>query len=88
MAYVYTLSNYREDGAEQMIATLVRENLPTLLESRLHQYREFDAQEARESLVRLLQKSDEELSRGEWEGNGHNLMKGWGGEQLHVVELK
>lgn len=86
MSYVYLLSNHREDGAEEVGATLIRESLPRLLEGRLAGYTDEFQSQAREKLPALLRKSDEELAAGEF-GHGHSLMYGWGGEQLHVVKL-
>ena len=81
--HVYVLSNYGEDGAEEVQATFSRASLPTLLEGRLPDYDPENQADAREKLAELLQKTDEELASGA----GHNLMSGWGGEQLHVVRL-
>lgn len=81
--YVYVLSNYGEDGAEEVQATFDRASLPALLEKRLPNYDPENQSDAHEKLAQLLRKTDEELASGA----GHNLMSGWGGEQLHVVML-
>lgn len=86
-AYVYLLSNYREDGAEDVTATLLRSRLPEMLESRLSSYKPDTQSQARERLTKLLTETDDELAKGV-RACGHDLMSGWGGEQLHVIKLE
>lgn len=85
-SYVYILSRYQEDGAEDVKATLNREHLPALLES----YGDWVHEDTRKGLANLLEMSDASLAAryGNDKGShGHSLEHGWGGFQLHVVEL-
>jgi len=90
MPYVYILSDYNEYGAENVTATLDRAKLETVMRKSwpdagfpyggLNEW----LAEAAAKMAELLQKSDAELASVD----GHNLHRGWGGMQLHVVELK
>jgi len=92
MAYVYLLSTYQEYGAENVTATLdrarldaiMRENWPSGSFEIPSQKLEKWLAEASATMAKLLQKPDAELVSE----SGHNLQDGWGGMQLHVVELK
>jgi hypothetical protein len=77
--FVYILSTYQENGAENVIATLDRTKLHGLLTS----YFKPLAHE-HERLAELMAGNDDELSKTD----GHYLSNGWGGIELHVVELK
>ena len=74
---VYILSDYEEDGAEHVSATLDKEKLPEMLDKLGYGKRP----EAKEKLAALLEK-DELLTR-----HGKDLESGWGGSMLHIVEL-
>lgn len=84
--YVYTLSTYMEEGAENMTATLSRDRLPALFRewvAGLGWKKGFEFET--EKLAELLARSDAELVAME---GGHNLSRGWGGAMLHVCVLK
>lgn len=72
MARVYLLSVYEEHGAEDVRATTDISRLPAML-----------AEMGYES-PRL----EKLLATGEIYKNGQNLCIGWGGPQLHVIELE
>ncbi len=93
---VYTLSEYKEHGAEKVTATLDKSLLIEVLEKNWPLEKEFAFQRQiskeeheewispyRESLKELMQKPDEELVSS----CGQDLCDGWGGLQLHVVKL-
>ena len=81
--YVYTLSDYEDDGAENMVATLNRRSLPRLLDQFLS-YRA--ANIARGVYFKNLETI---LSENDADNLGMNeLAPGWWGTiQLHIVEL-
>ena len=94
MTLVYILSEYEEHGAEKVTATLDRSCLMNVIDQNWP-YQEKEGEwkgqrqiykdwitEAKDHLKVLLQKSDEELVGGGWECHD-----GWGGMQLHVIEL-
>jgi hypothetical protein len=102
--YVYLLSDYDEHGSMGVRATLKREGLLAIVdtfyspealpywakdnEAGMQKYfqnvKKMTA-ENRAALEKLLEKSDEEL----WDhGNPTDLLRGWGGMQLHVVRLE
>lgn len=84
MAYVYLLSHYGEYGSEHVKATLDRAVLPSLLAALMaEQFRNLDPKCDVAGLSALLERTDADLAA---EGS-HNLDKGWGGIQLHVVLL-
>lgn len=89
-AYVYLLSDYDESGSDNVVATLYRANLASLVDinwpdSRFHlpaHGPELRA-EAKKKLAAHLEKTDEDLAAGQkWA-----CSDGWGGIQLHVVKL-
>lgn len=94
-AYVYILSDYEEDGSRNVFATLDRAALPAMLDAMLDRFRKnnpnlLHIDEDIGGLHKLLLQSDEELSRlsdGDIGPHGHNLTRGWGGIQLHVVRI-
>lgn len=89
MTRVYLLSDYNESGSENVRATLH----PGKLESMIDEYWSHDSEAARacckESKVSLrallAEMTDAEMARRP--GMPNNLSTGWGGLQLHVVEL-
>ena len=88
MTYVYILSDYEECGAENVCATLDRSKLLGLVDenwpdrSLVHEDWIAKMKAGLENL--LLSHSDGVLvTHGGW-----NCSDGWGGMQLHVVELK
>lgn len=86
MAYVYMLSDYGEDGAENVTATLDRSRLLALADEnwpdeKLQAWRD----RGKMGLAQHLERSDAELAE---ERDGWNCHFGWGGMQLHVIELK
>ena len=84
MAYVYLLSTYGEHGAEAVHATLDRAKLPAALADLIgSHFRYTDPSEWQSDLQKLLVQDDEELAAHD----GDNLSEGWGGIQLHVVDL-
>lgn len=77
--YVYILSDHRLTGAEHMAATLDRTRLPALIE------RKWPGEIAAYSgLSDLLSKTDDALAANSF---GWDCALGWGGVQLHVVQL-
>jgi len=93
---VYILSEYEEQGAEKVTATLDKSRLVDMLEENWPLEKEYAFQRQvskeeheewivpyREALKELMQKPDEELISGA----GQNLCEGWGGLMLHVVRL-
>ena len=91
--YVYIFSNHEEDGADEVQATIDRDRVAEIFAARLERfpgYDDYSKQEAKTELNELLKLPDAELAKphdGEQGSSGHRLMSGWGGEQLHVVEL-
>lgn len=94
--YVYMISSYDEYGSEGVVATTNRDKLlgmldgyydldPTKLSGNRLKAITLAVSEDKQTLMSLLEKSDEELARS---SSGYNLGKGWGGTQLHVVELQ
>ena len=82
--YVYLLSHHHEYGSADVRATINRDEVMSLFEDYTNEgWGEPD--EDRKTLEALLETSDEELHIG---GNPHNLMRGWGGVQLHVVKIE
>lgn len=77
MKYVYILSTYEENGAENVVATLDREMVVQLAEKHFG-YSDMG------QLHGLLSRSDEDLSE---DRSGHDFGKNWGGPMLHVVVL-
>jgi len=80
MTFVYMLSIYEEDGAEEPTATLDRTKLVGMLTGN---WPDAGKEEYAAALTELLKKPDEELCRR----YGINLGRGWGGLQLHVIKL-
>lgn len=96
MKYVYILSTHDEYGAEDVHATLDRNRIIPMIDGWFNWdqspppptspqglYRADYKNEAREKAKRLLEKNDETLAKGQ----KYELLSGWGGLQLHVVEL-
>lgn len=89
MTLVYILSDYEEQGANRVVATLDRDKLPALIDSNWPDvpHKKWDyagwREEAKATLAEYLQLSEADLISP----NGLNLHKGWGGAQLHVVNL-
>lgn len=82
--YVYVFATYGEHGLEERVATVDRVSVPVLLERFLGGgFTEQNRTEATEALASLLCQSDEELLASK-----HELMTGWGGVQLYVVDLQ
>ena len=95
---VYILSSYGEYGAENVRATLNKEHLPNIFDIRdnevIYECREENfteknlneiietLKEERATLLELLQ-SDEIIQK-----SGQDLAIGWGGFQLHIIELE
>lgn len=102
MSYVYILSCYDEHGAEDATATLDRSRLPDMLKENWPEPTEVDwsspkphwrqeyhkkwIEDALQALTELLKITDEELAVDRT--CGHNLHTGWGGIQLHVLQLR
>lgn len=86
--YVYILSDYEEEGAMHVTATLDRDKVKELLLAnwKPEDFKKDTLERASKGLDELLRKSDEELSKEPVFGK--NLTYGWGGPQLHVVRLK
>ena len=81
--FVYVLSDHGEDGAENMDATLDRSCLVWMV---AQNWADCDAswiERTQGGLLPWLEKSDEELATED----GCACGEGWGGMQLHVVEL-
>lgn len=78
---VYLLSTYEEHGADNVMATLDPAELPAMLR-RIGNH--FAAQVLDGSLGTLT----DVLARGELITDGVDLTGGWGGVQLHIVELQ
>jgi hypothetical protein len=70
---IYILSTYREQGAEDVKATINKDNVEKLFMSYLPTNDEIIA--LREFLV-----------ADEVNPDGFNLSKGWGGYMLHIIE--
>lgn len=102
MPYVYVLSDHEEDGAKHMQATLDASKLSDMIaigwgagkDSRDRprwwkpEQSEEQVKEAQAALARLFREEPvERLVTGDFRG-GHYLNEGWGGIQLHVIELK
>ena len=85
MKYVYLLSDYDEYGAEHVAATLDRARLLDLVDANWTDASEEFREIAKKELASLLERLDIDLLKEE--GNGHSLHHGWGGAQLHVVQL-
>ena len=87
---VYLLSTYGEHGAEDVRATLDPSYLPVMLEkyfsdaewAKHPERRDAASKEAHEGLRRGL------LEDGEPSSEGRNLQDGWGGIQLHIIEVE
>lgn len=77
MTRVYLLSTYDEYGAEHVRATLDPARLPAMVKS----YYPDPAKELA-ALAEVLK--EEEIINS----HGHNLSRGWGGLQLHIVPLE
>jgi hypothetical protein len=82
---VYLLSHYGEHGSEDVVSTLDRAHLPALLRQRWGDWSHLP--EAQGRLAELLERPDAELA-GPTASNPHNLTRGWGGVQLHVVRIE
>jgi hypothetical protein len=85
--FVYILSSYAENGANNVRATLVRDRLPGMLSELMQECRpniDDDESEEQFRLKELLEQTDAILA----EDDGNDLSVLWGGFQLHVVELK
>lgn len=81
MKYVYVLADHGEYGLEENVATLDRDSLPALLERFQDGYAEKNKAEASKRLDVLCEPGGELL------GGRYNLMDGWGGVQLYVIQL-
>lgn len=101
--YVYLLSDYAEDGAENVVATLDRDKLLELLESnwswerfKERAHRDVEIESIKNEYSKWLFSG--KLSLGQLlekvdsdlceQREGWNLHDGWGGVQLHVVRLE
>ena len=85
---VYLLSDHGEDGSEDVVATLDKSKVEGLAEKYFGRYGMDKPQYAsghptmREALLGLLSL---DLQTKE---NGTSLCYGWGGPQLHIIELE
>lgn len=77
MTLVFILSTYDEYGAEDVQVTLDR----SLLCKMITKYFRFGSGEEQRKLMDILDGDDNNII------GKHNLSHGWGGIQLHVVEL-
>lgn len=91
MPYVYILSDYREEGAENVCATLDRNRVPELFgqnwsptPSDNPRWQKTGFEHALARLAELLQKPDEELCAG----GGWECSAEFRGPQLHVARLE
>lgn len=82
MKYVYVLADYDEGGLEATVATLDLDSLPGLLEEFTQGYPEDHRTEATTRLTPLCQPDGKTVLLGKY-----NLMSGWGGVQLYVIQL-
>lgn len=97
-AYVYMLSTYQENGAEDPIVTYNRQQVLNMFEynygvTKYQSYGKGDTERDKlietnhqhelEKLALCLLKSDEELCQPD----GHDLSDGWGGIMFHVVKV-
>jgi hypothetical protein len=92
MTKVYMLSTYGEYGAENVRATLDRGKLVGMIQSwdmgqSKWQAAELEAwkTEAIAGLGKALERFDANPTMG---SEGQNIHSGWGGMQVHVVELE
>ena len=81
--YVFILSTYGEHGAEDVVATLDRRNLISMVDVNWPDTNPEWNAEAKTKLAAYLEKPDAALASG----IGMRCHVGWGGTQLHVVEL-
>ena len=79
---VYILSVYEEYGAEQVKATLDPTKLSAMLREFRHPWKDQPV-EVPESVFEALT----EVLAEDRLVDGRNLSEGWGGWQLHIVEL-
>lgn len=80
---VYILSTYDEHGAEEVIATLDRTKLVSMIDKFSNLYSEW-YEKNKELLTKLLEQPDDDLMRP----NGLDIDESvWSGLQLHIVEL-
>jgi hypothetical protein len=77
---VYLISNYGEYGSEAVRATLDKSKVRELLATHPDMHGEPLPKDYEQSLKRMLEA--DELA------DGHDLGRGWGGFQLHIVELE
>lgn len=84
MPYVYILSDYEEDGAENVCATLDRSKVIAMFEKYFPGDHVARTDQTRPGLESLLLKTDSELSSRYY---GWDCTPHWGGVQLHVVEM-
>ena len=80
MTFIYMLSDYGEYGSDNVVATLDKSIVAQLLME--HWPHAFD--ECIKELARLLDEDEEKLAKTK---TGHDLEGGWGGVQLHIIEL-
>lgn len=89
--YIYLLSDHDEHGSEHVQAVENREDLLALLRRRCQADWPDIMSGIMARAAALLERSDESLSapRDAVEPGSHpeNLMRGWGGLQLHVVKV-
>lgn len=87
---VYTLSIHNEDGAEELVATLDKTKLHQMCKDNYHNVKSEWSEETKkyisqnnkdelDKLTKVLEK--DELGK-------YNISKGWGGIQVHIVELQ
>lgn len=81
MKYVYILADYDEYGLEQSVATLNCDSLIEFLDRFQERYAGNNRAEATKRLSALLEPGGNILV------GRYNLMNGWGGVQLYVIEL-
>jgi len=83
MAYVYMISHYDEYGSDDVSASLSKDGLFKIINAPSFFYSDESRLAVTEKLKTLFELRDIELAGKQ----KHDLQKGWGGFQLHVVEL-
>ncbi len=74
---VYLLSDYNEHGSENVVGTMDKNKVVELLQTKFP----FWAQDDAEELKKLLEEDVPSTMP-------YTLGKGWGGVQLHIIELQ
>ena len=90
MPKVYLLSDYGEHGSENVIATLDRTKVPDLLQVFFgHHHLDYVGPHGDGRLHPTAHEKLAELLAADIPSKyGTNLSFGWGGVQLHIIELK